>query len=127
MTLFRQGYFTLHSGDKSRIKIECDALSNSDWDTIAIQVADRFKFGRVVGVPRGGMPFALALLPYVDESSDVTLIVDDVLTTGASMEVEHARCRGRTIGVVLFARGQCPEWVYPIFKMWRHPHMKKEF
>ena len=45
------------------------------------------------------------------------LIVDDVLTTGASMEHERARCSGRTIGVVLFARGPCPEWIHPVFRM----------
>ena len=33
------------------------------------------------------------------------------------MEHERARCSGRTIGVVLFARGPCPEWIHPVFRM----------
>ena len=117
MALFRTGIFTLHSGDTSTLKIDCDALTVDDWETISVQVAQRFKFGSVVGVPSGGIPFARAMLPYVEDDIRYTLIVDDVLTTGASMEHERARCSGRTIGVVLFARGPCPEWIHPVFRM----------
>ena len=61
MSLFRSGRFTLHSGDTSTLKIDCDALSDEDWQSIAVQVANRFKFRAVVGVPSGGLPFARAL------------------------------------------------------------------
>ena len=67
MLLFRSGRFTLHSGDTSTLKIDCDALSDEDWQSIAVQVANRFKFRAVVGVPSGGVPFARALEPYVDD------------------------------------------------------------
>ena len=117
MALFRRGIFTLHSGDTSTLKIDCDALTVDDWETIAVQVANRFKFRAVVGVPSGGLPFASAMRPYVDADSQDMLIVDDVLTTGASMELARARCSGRTIGVVLFARGPCQEWIHPVFRM----------
>ena len=30
--LFQQGDFTLHSGERSGFKIECDALTSHDWD-----------------------------------------------------------------------------------------------
>lgn len=45
------------------------------------------------------------------------VIVDDVLTTGESMEEMRLHYSSRTIGVVLFARGKCPDWVTPIFSL----------
>lgn len=42
--------------------------------------------------------------------------MDDVLTTGAMTSMEEAR-HGEAIGFVLFARGQCPSWVTPLFTM----------
>ena len=67
------------------------------------------------GVPTGGTRLADALGPYkTDEGVD--LIVDDVLSTGASMEEARKQFLD-PIGVVIFARGQCPDWVYPVFEM----------
>ena len=43
------------------------------------------------------------------------LIVDDVFTTGASMEALHTP---GDIGAVVFARGLCPSWITPLFQMW---------
>ena len=40
------------------------------------------------GVPHGGIAFANALRAYVNPWSDTTLVVDDVYTTGASIQ-EH--------------------------------------
>jgi hypothetical protein len=47
------------------------------------------------------------------------LIVDDVLTTGASMEAARAKLwpGSLPLGVVIFARGPCPDWVWPIFRL----------
>jgi len=74
-------------------------------------VADKLKFGAVEGVPSGGLRFAEALRQY--QSAGPLLIADDVLTTGASMELHRA---GRdALGVVIFARGPCPAWVAPKF------------
>ena len=49
------------------------------------------------------------------------LIVDDVLTTGNSMNkllhslpYEHER---GIVGAVVFARGPCPTWIKPLFQM----------
>ena len=51
------------------------------------------------------------------------LICDDVLSTGNSMdarrkEVVEKNEKGTTIiGVVVFARGKCPDWITPLFSM----------
>ena len=117
--LFQQGDFRLHSGDHSPFKVDCDALTPEDWATLAAMVAERFQFGLVLGIPEGGANFMRALFPYEqpDLQPMTTLIVDDVLTTGASMEEKRQRIRGVVIGVVVFARGECPAWIHPIFKM----------
>ena len=112
MNLFQSGNFILHSGKKSRYKIDCDALTLADWDTLALMAVERLTpFGSVVGVPRGGILFAAALQKYVTQGP--RLIADDVLTTGKSMQ-EMKVNRG-DIGVVVFARGDCPNWITPIF------------
>lgn len=113
MTLFRSGDFTLHSGGKSDWIIDCQTLSDDDYETLArLAIRAVGRFGAVEGVPRGGIKFAAALKRYVMVSGPL-LIADDVLTTGASMEDVR---RGRVaIGVVIFARGPCPDWVEPLF------------
>ena len=84
MGLFRLGNFTLHSGDKSNWKIDCDALTDDDWLTLAFIIKSRVAYGAVIGVPDGGTKLAYHLKRY--ETKGPVLIVDDVLTTGASME-----------------------------------------
>ena len=111
MNLFQLGDFSLHSGAKSNWKIDCDALTDADWATLAWIIQTRVKFGAVEGVPRGGLKLAAALLNY--QTSGPLLIVDDVLTTGGSMEKQRA---GReAIGYVVFARGHCASWIRHIF------------
>lgn len=136
MGLFQRGDFKLNSGAKSQWKIECDALDKEDWATAAtmvIHVLDTVgiesTFGRVVGVPQGGILFAAALkLLETGKKSDGLLIVDDVLTTGGSMDRFRDKLPKRSeelmflleggyIGIVLFARGKCPGWITPIFQM----------
>ena len=123
MDLFQQGNFTLHSGDLSMLKIDCDALTNSDWDTLAALVAKRFPFFKnVVGIPTGGERFAEALKPYITTpmKAGIILLVDDVLTTGASMEEMREKLGSRgIIGVVAFARKRPASWIYPIFQLGR--------
>jgi len=112
MGLFELGNFTLHSGDKSHFLINCDALTDEDWRTLAFSIKKRVKFGAVIGIPEGGMKLAHALSGYVTEGP--TLIVDDVLTTGASMEHARKKVDGEVLGIVAFARSKCPWWVLPI-------------
>lgn len=112
--LFQTGNFRLHSGEESAFKIECDALTDHDWAALAQIIVTRIPpFGQVEGVPSGGLQLAAELEPYATEGP--LLIVDDVLTTGISME----KYRGPrpAIGVVIFARGDCAEWITPLFRL----------
>ena len=117
MTLFQTGTSKLHSGGISNFKIDCDALSGEDWRTLARIIADSFRFGKVVGIPTGGLKLAEALKPYISEGSRLTLVVDDILTTGHSMEEMRLDIPGSVWGIVVFARGRCPDWITPIFPM----------
>jgi hypothetical protein len=113
-TLFKAVSFTSHAGIPLAWKIECDALTSEDWAGLACIASELLPpFGIVEGVPRGGIPFADALRPYVTQGP--LLIVDDVCTTGLSMTV--ARNGRPAIGVVAFARGDCPDWVTALFSM----------
>lgn len=114
MSLFWTGEFRLHSGAESNFKIECDALTDEDWATLALLTTTRIPpFGQVEGVPSGGLRFATELEPHATEGP--LLIVDDVLTTGQSMEKQ--RGRRDALGVVVFARNECPEWITPLFTL----------
>ena len=118
LSLFNIGEFWLHGGDFSAFKIDCDALSDYDIEVLATQVASRFRFSGVKGIPRGGLRLATALEKYVVPNLELPmLIVDDVYTTGRSMRQHRS---GNCIGVVIFARTNPPEWIHPIFE-WKLP------
>lgn len=116
MTLFQQGMFRLHSGSSSHWKIECDALTDEDLHALSIMLIEVLPpYGAVEGVPHGGLRLAEWMWLGSSHPSAPLLIVDDVLTSGGSMEAHRA---GRdTIGAVLFARRACPSWVTPLFQM----------
>ncbi len=116
MSLFKTGYFNLHSGDESTWKIDCDVLTDDDWRTLAGMATSNIlpKFGSVEGVPNGGLKFAEALRPYITEGP--VLIVDDVLTTGNSM-IQQKGDR-EAIGIVVFSRSNTlPNWITAIFRI----------
>lgn len=117
MSLFIKENIILHSGEQSDFKIECDALTDEDLECLAYLVSKRFDFFRVKGVPTGGERFAQKLEMYESDESENILLVDDVLTTGNSMEDCKKQSLGEIKGVVIFARGKCPAWVTPIFQM----------
>jgi orotate phosphoribosyltransferase len=115
--LFRFGFVELNSGRCSHFKIDCDALTIGDINTLAKLIARGFRFSEVVGIPTGGDRLAHALQKWTKEYGPL-LIVDDVLTTGASMEKEKAKYPYlHVVGIVIFARGPYPSWVYPMFNM----------
>lgn len=118
MSLLQCEKFKSHSGLDLDFKIDCDYLSDGDIDCIAKLIAKRTTFGHVYGIPRGGVRLAEALKPYHDDNVSTVLVVDDVLTTGHSME--EAKSRFETIeknivGWVIFARRTPPEWVNAVF------------
>jgi len=115
LTLFQLGDFVSHNGNVLKWKIECEALNIYDWHCLAHIISHILpSFGLTEGVPRGGLMLAESLRYYI-VSPGPLLIVDDVLTTGKSMEEQRA---GRAaLGVVVFARAQCPKWITPVFQM----------
>jgi hypothetical protein len=108
VTLFRRGQFTGAAGLPLAWKIECDALSPADWECIAYVGSQMLRpFGRVVGVPRGGLALAAAMRAYVTPGFRTPLVVDDVWTTGKSMCAAAPGCPW--LGFVAFARGPLPK------------------
>ena len=126
--LFQAIDFTSHAGKALNWKIEMDALSEQEWDCLAqmIYEYETRNFGEVVGIPRGGLPLAKALAGYATgNDDDPILIVDDVLTTGGSMntfEMDYFRNRKprEFFGWVVFARTPCEHangWINALFQM----------
>jgi orotate phosphoribosyltransferase len=126
MNLFQLGDFTLNSGAKSSWKIDCDAFSDGDWQALAQMISEMVApFQSVEGVPRGGLELARCLNRF-RSAMGRHLIVDDVLTTGGSMErlrqkelknPYYTQNGTAIIGAVVFARGPCPAWIAPVCQL----------
>lgn len=133
MGIFEKVNFKSHSGLDLDFKIECDALTDSDWETIAHIIRKRFRFQGVVGIPRGGTKLANKLYGYIQPGyANPFIVVDDVLTTGGSMKewiekVEKEQKHALVIGVVVFARRKVTpsDKIYPIFQMWSEYEFEK--
>lgn len=124
-SLFQLKDFVMHSGERSSFKIECDSLTDADIEALAHLISQECVFSRVQGIPRGGNRIAAALEPYTTTYFGGLLIVDDVYTTGFSMEEARVKAAQDKVakfrdisGVVLFARRQPPEWIRPVFQLW---------
>jgi len=113
--LFVDGEFTSHSGLKLSYKVDCNVLTDADIECCARQIAERVSFRTVEGIPRGDLRLAECLKKYTTVGGEYDLlIVDDVLTTGKSMETWKEiglDCYDSVIGYVIFARGELPDWV----------------
>ncbi len=119
--LFQFGWFASHAGFQLPWKFDADALSGDDIEALARLIRWKFAFSGIYGVPRGGERLADTLRPHVEPGYPM-LIVDDVLTTGRSMIKARERHLSLfpevpVIGVVILARGQCPDWVWPILSV----------
>lgn len=77
--------YNLSSGGETNFLINAERLTSFDLKALAKLVSSRITYGAVEGVPRGGLPFAMALRSYRTYGHPRTLIVDDVYTTGRSM------------------------------------------
>lgn len=116
--LFQRGRFTLSSGAASAWKIECDSLTEGDVDALGKMISEVVpSFGAAVGVPRGGVRIAAAVEKYATPGEPTVLVVDDVLTTGGSIQRFREQLTGPVVGAVVFARGPCPAWVIPLFSL----------
>ena len=130
--LFKSINFKSHSGLDLTWKIECDVLSDSEWLTISemiMEVSPPFK--EAIGIPTGGTKLGKLLNRYsTGEREHPICIVDDVLTTGGSMnEVRrkrHWRNPTEYIGWVVFARITPPDWVRALFQMTNNDGIKNE-
>ena len=123
--LFVEEDFTGHSGGQLHWKIEMDALDEAEWKCIArmIMEYETRPFQAAIGIPRGGLTLSSYLNVYSTQNpEDPYLIVDDVLTTGGSMDEfkeEHFKDK-KVVGWVVFSRNRPPDWVNVLFQMPKH-------
>jgi hypothetical protein len=135
MSIFHWGEINLHSGGTSWWHIDCDDLTDTDIAVLARLIVERVGPCRSYVAPPSHPGSAALRLeeactawslqsgpPYDIETAKrlPVCIVDDVLTTGASMTelAETIRAQGsEVVGAVIFARGKCPDWVTPLFQM----------
>lgn len=122
--MIKFGSFSSHSGLSLPFKIDLDCWTDKDWESAAKIIASKFFFSRVHGVPEGGLKLCKALIPFckrpatAEEPSFPILLVDDVLTTGSSMIEWRKRIAWDSetvLGIVIFSRGPCPNWIWPLF------------
>jgi len=130
MNLFQSVDFKSHAGLDLSWKIEMDALEDEEWVTISQMILELSEpFREAIGVPRGGTRLGKLLNQHgTGKKDNPILIVDDVLTTGGSME-DFKRKRvfrnpTKYIGWVVFARGYPPSWCKALFQMPFNPNEK---
>ncbi len=122
--LIHLGQVILHSGDESSFKLIADDFIEENLEGLVELIRMLAgPFSSVEGIPRGGDRLAEALHPHCSKKG-AHLLVDDVCTTGISLEDARGNAespyRGNhknVKGVVVFARGRCPSWVQAIFQM----------
>lgn len=121
--LFQTGQWTLHSGQTSDFKINCDALATDDIRTIGYRLHQLIApYRYALGVPQGGLKLAEMMNEWkTGKPEDPVLICDDVYTTGGSLSDFREHVASGAIAVVIFARTPPPEWITPLFTMTQKP------
>ena len=116
MSLFIREDFISHAGLPLTWKVECDALTDNDYEALAKIVSEKLTFRDVKGIPRGGIPFEKALKPYcTNDENDPLIIAADVYTTGTSMREVYEE---EAIGIVVFARNEITDdWIKAIWQL----------
>ena len=120
--LFVEEDFKSHAGLDLHWKIEMDALDEAEWKCIARMIMEyqTEPFQAAIGIPRGGLKLSVYLNDYsTQNNNDPYLIVDDVLTTGGSMEEfkKDYFDKKKVFGWVVFSRLKPPDWVRTLFQM----------
>jgi hypothetical protein len=120
--LFIEEDFKSHAGLDLHWKIEMDALDEAEWKCIARMIMEyqTEPFQAAIGIPRGGLKLSVYLNDYsTQNNNDPYLIVDDVLTTGGSMEEFKKEYfdKNKVFGWVVFSRQRPPDWVRTLFQM----------
>ena len=119
--LFQKIDFKSHSGLDLTWKIEMDALGKKDWKCLAhmIMEYEHRPFCEVIGIPSGGVYLGALLSEYSTKNKEHPyLLVDDVLTTGRSMEEYAKKYNNNVIGWVVFSRTRLhSDWITPLFEM----------
>ena len=141
--LFQYGEFKASSGEMLGWKIEVDALTDGAIKALAQLIVKRYQFDHAYSVPRGGDRLAASIVAVYNHSFyvsvngkklatprtrpvyDRVLLVDDVLTTGRSMDDmrdiyrDHLGPGIEIQGVVIFNRnpGLMPWWIDSIFNL----------
>ena len=121
--LFQKIDFKSHSGLDLTWKIEMDALTPNEWECIAHMIMEHTPpFKEAIGITRGGNILGRLMNKHgTGQRQDPICIVDDVLTTGGSMEEFRRKRQWRNpteyIGWVVFARSKPPDWVKVLFQM----------
>ena len=107
--LFQKVDFKSHAGLDLHWKIEMDALSHKEWECIAQMIMELTPtFKEAIGIPRGGTILGKLLNQHgTGKREHPICIVDDVLTTGGSMNEFKAKRQWRNpskyIGWVVFS------------------------
>lgn len=123
--MFKWKPFKSHAGKPLSWKIECDDLSDEDIDCLAKLVYTKYSYEEV-SYPSTNSANVINLVSKLERHKSFNadydyLIVDDVLTTGKSMndiyEHLHTNHGYKIKGVVIFARNECPDWITPIFQL----------
>lgn len=123
--LFNIGHTVLASGLSSDFKIDCDGLNYKERKALVYLARQILPdFGIVFGVPTGGVWLADELGFYAKPECPTVLVVDDVWTTGGSMQrfAEHLHATreydiDNMEGLVLFARGSVPPELHVLFTL----------
>ena len=75
MNLFIKEDFISHAGLPLTWKVECDALTEKDYEALAKIVSEKLTFCDVKGIPRGGIPFEKALKKVLNSNQKTILLV----------------------------------------------------
>lgn len=135
MSIFKSQRVLAASGKELHWIIDCDDFTDAELGVFAKLIIAKYpNFWSVTHptshygscVPRLATAIASIRGSIPASQGEYVLIVDDVLTTGQSMEqlAQGYRTKrtwndqlAKVVGAVIFARDVCPPWITPLFTM----------